>query len=115
MTTREPYRAQRVGNLRERVTLMEWRSGRDEWNNPIEGWFDVETVYARVEPLKGQERLIANEIVASYDVLVHIRAYPGMSTTWRVKHEGRELEIRAIQNLDERGRYLTLECAGTAP
>ena len=115
MTTREPYQGQRIGNLRETVILEEYTTdGDDGFGNPIEAWVPHPPVRARVEPLKGDERVIAGGLASPYDVLVHIRFRDDVQTTWRVVHRGQTLNITAIRNLDERRRFLTLDCTGGA-
>lgn len=114
MTTREPYRPQRIGNLRETVTLQENREvGSDGFGGTIYELVDVATVAARIEPLKGDEQVIAGGIAAVSDVLVHIRHRSDVDETWRVKDGTTSYNITAVRNLDERRRYLTLDCTRT--
>lgn len=115
MTTRQPYRGQHPWNLRERVILEEYTTdGDDGFGNPIEVWVPHEPVAARVEPLKGEEKVIAGGLANPFDVLVHIRYRPDVAATWRVVHDGQTLNIVSLRNLDERKRFLTLECRGGA-
>lgn len=110
MTTREPYRAQRIGNLRERVTIQRYTTVDDGYGNQIRTWADLATVFARVEPLKGEERAIAGGMGNPYSVTIHIRhrdVSPGMN---RIMFKGKEHRIQYVRNLDERGRFLALDC-----
>lgn len=114
MTSREPYRPQRIGNLRERVVLVKLVPGEPDWSgHPGEPtWEPQPPVHARVEPLKGQEREIAGGLAAVASVQVHIRHRDDVDATWRLEHKGISYNIRAIRNLDERGRFLCLDCEG---
>lgn len=88
--------------------------GTDEFGNPIETWIDHAPIAARVEPLKGEERVIAGGIASPFDVLVHIRYRADVNTTWRLVYKGTTFNITALRNLDERGRFLTMDCTGGA-
>lgn len=115
MTSLEPYRPQRIGNLRERVVLVKLVPGEPDWSgHPGEPtWEPQAAIWARVEPLKGQERMIGGGLAAVAWVQVHIRHRSDVETTWRLTHRGITYNIRAIRNLDERGRFLSLDCEGT--
>lgn len=114
MTSREPYRAQRIGNLREHVVLQSVTYEDDGYGGQIPTWHDHGPIAARVEPLKGEERIIAGRLASPYDVAVHIRYRDDVRTDWRVVYRGETLEITSLRNLDERKRFLTLECTGGA-
>lgn len=110
MTSRDPYRAQRVGNLRERVLLQSVTYTDDGYGGSVPEWHDLAEVWARVEPVKSDERVIAGGIANVNDVLVHIRHRDDLDTTGRVTWAGRDYNIKGIRNLDERRQYLTLDC-----
>lgn len=111
MTTREPYRGQRIGNMRDRVTLQSVELVDDGFST-IETYVDVATVWARVEPLKGQERLVAGSVTQTHHLHVHIRNRADLQANWRVVWKGTTYTITGRRNLDERGRFLTLDVAG---
>ena len=112
MTTREPYRGQRIGNMRDRVKLQRVELVDDGFGMS-ETLVDVATVWARVEPLKGQERLVAGSVTQTHNLNVHIRHRADVEADWRVVWKGTTYAITARRNLDERGRFLTLDVAGT--
>ena len=110
MTSREPYRGQRIGNMRERITLQRLERTPDGGGGFEETFVDVTTVWARVEPVKADEQFIAGGIQSITDVLVHIRHRDDVVPTWRLEWQGRQFNITGIRNLDERGRFLVLDC-----
>jgi len=112
MSTLEPYRGQRIGNMRDRVTLQRVELVDDGFGM-VETLVTVGTVWARVEPLKGQERVFAGTVTQTHNLLVHIRQHPDVAANWRVIWKGTTYTITARRNLDERGRFLTLDVAGT--
>jgi len=109
MTT-EPAKAQRVGNMRERVTLLRQEGTPDGYGGFEYTYIEVATVWARVEPVKADEQFIAGGIQSITDVLVHIRHRDDVVPTWRLEWQGRQFNITGITNLDERTRFLVLDC-----
>ncbi|MFC5387565.1 phage head closure protein [Aquamicrobium segne] len=114
MTSREPYRPQRIGNLRERIVLGKYVPGEPDWSgHPGDPTWEAQpAIWARVEPLKGEERMIGGGLAAVAWVQVHIRHRSDVETTWRLTHRGITYNIRAIRNLDERDRFLSIDCEG---
>lgn len=113
MTSREPWRGQRIGNLREFVTLEEYdASGDDGYGNPVVVWIPHGPLHARVEPVKGVETIIAGGLAAVDTILVHIRHRSDVTPAWRLTYAGNTYNVRSVRNLDERKRFTTLECEG---
>lgn len=111
--SREPWKGQRIGNLRERITLQTWtEGGRDEWNNPLPPELIEVPLWARAEPLKGDEVLRAGEIEASHDIVFHIRHRNGISVQDSIEWRGTTYNVKSWRNADERRRYLAIECTG---
>lgn len=109
MTTREPYRPQRVGNLRERLTIQHYTVVDDGMGNEIPTWSDLATVWCRVEPLKGDERIIADAVRNPYSVVFHIRYRNDVTTDLRIMYQGKLFNLKRITNYDERKRFLSIE------
>lgn len=114
-----PYKPQRIGNLRDTVVLQ---SPTNDGISQPQVWQDEARVYARVEPAaKGGERYVdeLSQLVSQDWYYVHMRYHTEISTTWRViweraPNQHRILDIRRISNDDERKRFLRLECRGVA-
>lgn len=110
MTTREPYRPQRVGNMRERVTLQERVETESPSGEPITVYETIEEVWARVEPLKGEEKITAAQIVAMQRFNIFIRSRDDVTVLHRVQWNGIDLDVTATSNPDERKRFLQIDC-----
>jgi len=78
----------------------------DPWASPV----IVATVRARVEPLRGNERLHAMQIEATLTHRVTIRHRPDVTAKMRLKFDNRFLNIRAVIDVQERGRFSHLMC-----
>lgn len=120
-----PLRAARIGNLRDRVILQRYvhtvvaheEDGvfvKDEFE-----WQDVATVYARVEPLRG-DSIYEDQIKSKYSrqqfaVSLRYRA-DVVPVLWRVlwvRDAGQAphvLQVEGVTNPDERRRFLRLLC-----
>lgn len=110
-----PYRGERIGNLRERVTLQERVETTSPSGEPITTYETIATVFARVEPLKGLEKATTAQTVATQAYNVHVRYRDDLSVLDRVQWNGQDLDIKAISNPDERRRFLQLDCEAVAP
>ncbi len=107
----EPWKGQRVGNLRERITFRGDAEiiGHNAFNEPIYGDPVEIEVAARAEPIKGVEIVEAVQINASHDITFHVRHIDGITATWEIEWQGRTYNIMSWRNLDERRRYLSIE------
>lgn len=110
----EPWKGQRIGNLRERITLnaIGESPGEDPFGNPLPAEIIEVEVWARVEPLKGREVLEAAQVTASHDLTIHIRHRDDISVMQWITWRGTDYNITSYRNVDERRRYLSIECTG---
>lgn len=116
-----PYRPQRVGNLRDRIVWQE-KMG--------DTWLDRQTEPGRVEPLKGVERFDADVstryATANYRVFTRYRHVPDTANwrlLWVTGHkipdgdamvaERLILDIESAINIDERRRFLEMVVTNT--
>lgn len=103
----------RIGELRHRLTLEAARGvadgggGRaDPWANPL----TVASLWGKVEPLTGNERLHAMQIQDRVSHRIVIRHRAGVTPAMRIVFGDRVFNIRAVINVEERGRFLELLC-----
>lgn len=115
MTTPNPYRPQRIGNLRDRVVLQKRVVTYSGSGEPIITHNTLATVFARVEPLKGEEKAAMAQIVAKQRFNVHVRWRNDLTVLDRVVWSGMDLDITATGNPDERRRFLQLDCEAFVP
>lgn len=101
----------RIGRLRHRVTIQQYTTTDNEYGEPVPTWADVATVWASVEPLSGNERMIAQQRNASLTHKVVIRYLAGVTAEMRVKFGDRYFAIvEPPMNIDERDREMHLMC-----
>lgn len=99
-----------AGDLRHRVTLQKRVQGFDPIGQPIEGWDDVATVWAAVEPLRGREYLAAGAMQSSVEVRIRMRYRPGITSAMRVAFDGDVYDIKAVIEVNTRREELQLMC-----
>ena len=102
--------ALKAGRLRHRVTLQSAADTADGGGGFTTVWSDVATVWASIEPLKGRERLFAQQLESPVSHRVTLRHRSGVTTAMRVKFGSRILNIRSVINAEERDRALELLC-----
>ncbi len=78
----------------------------DPWAAPV----IVATVWGKVEPLTGSERLRAMQIEDRLSHRIVIRYRPGTTPAMRIVFGSRVFNIRAAIDREERGRFLELLC-----
>lgn len=109
----------KIGELRHRVAIQARASGSDSYGQPNGVWEDIypNSRSAKVESAKGSERVRGEQIEATVSSVVVIR-YPrrGQIPTpkMRVVHDGRTLEIAAVEDKTGKKRFLHLFCTEQA-
>lgn len=105
-----------IGQLRHRVSLDAYGQGPDGDGGYEEGWtpLDPPTVWAAIEPattqnLEGVTGGVAVRAVATHVVTMDF--HPALTISSRVVFRGREFQIHAIQNVDERDVQLVCACS----
>ncbi|MGD9879023.1 MAG: phage head closure protein [Hyphomicrobiaceae bacterium] len=103
----------RAGSLRERVTIEQevpvddgmGGQGKPEWSEIAH----VPTVWARVMPIRGSERVQAMQLEAAVSHEVTIRYRTDLTAKHRLLWGSSALNIRAVYH-DEKRRHTTLLC-----
>ena len=102
--------ALRAATLRHRVVLQSAADTADGGGGGATVWSDTATLWASIEPLKGTERLTAQQLESRLTHRVRLRHRSDVTTAMRVKFGTRIFNIRAVINPDERDRLLELLC-----
>jgi SPP1 family predicted phage head-tail adaptor len=105
----------KVGELRTRVTLQKPVDTEDAGAGIAVAWVDVETVWAKVVPLRGSELTHAMALANPVTHRVYIRHRTDVVGKWRLMLGTREMSIQAIVDEEERQKFLTLSCEEGLP
>ena len=98
-----------IGAMRERITFQSVTETVDTAGGFTDTWAAVDTVWARVTPVKGNETETGAQVTAVQTYLVEIRHRTGLTTKMRILWGAKTLNIRRIENRDERTRRLMIE------
>lgn len=86
----------RAGKLDRRVTIRRVTgTTTDEFNESVDVWSDIATVWAQQRPNRGSERFAAEQQAGTAVMTFHIRYRDDVSATDRLVYEGRVYEIVA--------------------
>lgn len=102
-----------AGELDRRVTLERYGITRDEWNNPIEGWINLATVWASRHDVSDTERLRGAEIGSTLTTRFVIRwsaQVADLNTKDQLSCEGLEYGIVGVKQLGRRA-YIEITAA----
>jgi SPP1 family predicted phage head-tail adaptor len=97
-----------IGELRQRVTLQQEVPATDGAGGYGLVWADIVTLWAKVEPLTGRERVAARKIEESVTHRILLRRRRDVTAAMRIFYDGRLFNIRTVRDLGERDRFTEL-------
>lgn len=104
----------KAGPLDRRITIERYTETRDAFNNPVQTWATLTTVWAAVEHIRDSERWAAQEVGATATMRFQIRyssTVADVSPLDRVVYEGRAYDIAGVKEI---GRREGLELTASA-
>ncbi len=102
-----------AGSLRHRVTVQQPPATKDGYGRRSGPWSDVATVSASIEEKAGTESDVANQLIATGQVVITIR-FPRswtLTTKMRFKFGDRFFEVGSIQNFENVNCFLVCNCS----
>ncbi len=100
----------RAGLLRHRVTIQQTSDPENQWGEVTGGWTTFAQVSARVQPLRGEELVKAQQREATVTDRVQMRYQDGVKPKMRILFGTRVLGILSVINVAERNFQLELLC-----
>lgn len=86
-----------VNRLNRRITILRQTDEKDEYGEQLDEYFSVATVWAAIEPLRGQEFFAARRENAEVTTRIRIRYRSGIDRTMVVRYKDEyEFEILYI-------------------
>ncbi len=86
----------RIGRLRQRVTIQDRTVSRNSFNEEVETWAEVATVWARIESLSGTEFVATEQAGATVTHQITIRQRAGLLPTMRVLYGDHVFGVTAV-------------------
>ena len=98
----------RIGQLRKRVIVQAETQAVDAAGGYMLGWTNFASVWAEIEPITGQEHVVAAHLEGHVTHHVTMRYVSGVTTDMRIFYNSRLFNIRAVLNTDERNQWTEL-------
>lgn len=100
----------RAGELRHRVTIQKRDDSGSAWNG-TSTWHTYATVWANIEPIRGQEAEDSATKTEQSEIthLITMRYIRGVRTSMRISYEGRYFYPQVIRNVEERNYRLEID------
>lgn len=98
------------GMLRHKITIERESLTTDIVGGQSSSWATLIEPFALVKPVSGTERYQAMKLEADVTHRIYIRYSSVISPTDRIIFNSREMQIRAIINIEERNKWLELHC-----
>lgn len=102
-----------AAKLRHRVTLQGKTTEGDGQGGFAETWGDVADLWVNLDPLKGVERIQAQQLQTPNTHRVLLRYRSGITTAMRLRYGTRIFDIKEVINEGEGNRTLRLMCIET--
>ena len=99
------------GMLRHKVVIEREVITQDSVGGYSSAWATHKTVYAAIKPTGGSERLHAMRLESNISHKVYLRYTADITPKDRIIYNGREMQIRAVINVEERNKWLELLCS----
>ena len=94
-----------AGKLRHEVVIQDETRAPDSHGQMVPTWASFQATYAKIQNLRGNELLVAQQINAKIDTKILIRWVSGLRATMRIQatHDGgtRYYNIISINTIDE--------------
>ena len=98
----------KAGDLRERVTIQRKTIASNSYNEPIETWSDLATLWAAFPDQNGKEMRAAQKLYASVTAVIVIRYRADVTVMHRILHGSHVYEIQAVIDVNMRHHWLHL-------
>jgi len=96
--------------MRFEIELQKPTNTRDAGGGITEAYTTLSNLYANIETTRGNETLRQGQVQEKTTHIFTIRYRRDIGTNYRIRYDSDNYNIKYIKNLDNRNRYLELEC-----
>ena len=100
----------RAGTLRHRLAFKAATGAQNAFGESIETWETYATLWAQLEPLRGEELIHARQVTATVSYRIRVRYNSSIAPAHRAVLGSRIFEINSVINVRHRNRELELFC-----
>jgi len=105
----------RIGALRHRIDLEAPIRTNDGGGGASVTWSTLAEIWASIEPMNGQESVLGDGLASRISHEIVVRHRSGLEPSMRFRLGARVFEIKAVLDIDERGRMLRCLCREELP
>ncbi|MFA5305991.1 MAG: phage head closure protein [Candidatus Babeliales bacterium] len=105
----------RAGDLDKRGTIQYPAKSKNSFNEDIETWTDLVTIWCSInvsrsneDAVAGDEKWTPQERISETRYKIRMRYRSGISTTMRLKYKNRYLQFLGISNWNEANKELAI-------
>jgi|TARA_B100000519_G_scaffold203105_1_gene224100 SPP1 family predicted phage head-tail adaptor len=99
-----------IGKMRFEIELQKPTNTRDAGGGITETFTTLSNLYADIRQTRGNESLKQGQVKEQTTHIFTIRYRKDIGTNFRIKYDDDNYNIRNIKNIDNRNRYLEVEC-----
>ena len=99
-----------IGELRHRITIQEKTVVPDGEGGFVDEWIDKKKVWAKVTVVQARQQYEFNSVGVEATHRVEVRGNVKVDEKQRIKFKDRILEIKTIEDIEERGIRKVITC-----
>ena len=99
-----------IGKMRYKIEVQSPVNTTDTGGGSTRTWSTVSTRWANIIPKSGNESYRQGQVQETLTHEVTIRWLENIGTNYRLKYGNRLFNIKNLKNIDERGRYIVMQC-----
>lgn len=99
-----------TGEMKKKVSIQKYTATRGAEGGVIKGFVEENTMWAKINPLSGQERVEADKNNSNVSHRISMRFYsPGLTPADRIVWNSRTFDITAVIDVGERGCFTVVD------
>ena len=99
-----------IGKMRFEIQLQKPTNTRDTGGGLTEAWTTLSNLWADIKPVRGTESYRQGQVQEKTTHTVTIRYRSDIGTNYRIVYDSDNYNIKNIENVDNRDRFMILEC-----
>ena len=94
------------GQMRNKITIQRKIETPDGGGGSVVVWSDVVTLWCKIKPVSGSERLQSMRLESDITQRIYTRYRDDFTAADRINYNGRLMQIKAIINIEEKDQWL---------
>lgn len=99
-----------IGKMRYPLQLQTASYTADSGGGSATTWTTTATIYGDINPVRAEEKYRQGQVQESVTHEVYVRYRAGLTTANRLVYDNRTFNVKGVINVDERKRFMKLNC-----